>query len=204
MSDKSFSTYKFLDGLFPRSFKLKVFFVAFVSTHIPLISLAIYIFTSSADSRNMLWPLVLVLGATLIASIVSIQLLRHLLKPLAASVKLVKDAQEKSGYGSLPSQYRDELGYLMSNLNEFVELHRKLQDALNAADAANREKDMFVSVINHELRTPLTSLKGAIGLALSDQVGERNDKVRSLLEISERNSNRLSRLVDNILLVQKI
>lgn len=204
MSEDRFFTYRLLDQLFPKSFKLKVFFVAFISTHIPLIALAVYIFLYSASEHSMLLPLMLVIASTVIASIVSIQLLRHLLGPLFACVRVIKEAQENNVYHDLPEEYKDELGYLMEQLNKFMNLHRNLQVALEKADTANREKDNFVSVINHELRTPLTSLNGAIALALNDQVGADGDRVRSLLEIAERNSSRLSKLVDNILLAQKI
>ncbi len=152
----------------------------------------------------MLWPLILLLASTVVASALSILLLHHLLAPLFSSVRVIKRAQEKETYELLPEGYQDELGYLMRQLNTFLNLYKQLQAALKNADAVNREKDVFISVINHKLRTPLTSLKGAIALALSDQVGESNEKVRSLLEIADRNSKRMSSLVDNILLAQKI
>ncbi|MCZ4352730.1 ATP-binding protein [Roseovarius aestuarii] len=79
-----------------------------------------------------------------------------------------------------------------------------LREALERADEANRAKDVFISTVSHELRTPLTSLRGGLVLALSGRVGDIPDNVRQLLSIAERNSSRLSRLVDNILLAQKI
>ncbi len=79
-----------------------------------------------------------------------------------------------------------------------------LEDALQRADDANRAKDDFISVVSHELRTPLTSLTGGLTLALSGRLGDVADPIRSLLNIAHRNGARLSRLVDNILLAQKI
>jgi len=204
MSENNFYTYKFLDKFFPKSFKLKVFLVAFISTHIPLIAFAIYILITSTSGYSMLWPLILLIASTVIASIISIQLLRYLLEPLFSCVLVIKDAQEKKIYRPLPENYHDELGYLMGQLNNFIKLHQKLEVALDNADAANREKDNFVSVINHELRTPLTSLNGGIELALTGKFGECDDQLRSVLKIAQRNSKRLSSLVDNILLAQKI
>lgn len=80
----------------------------------------------------------------------------------------------------------------------------RLEDALERADTANREKDEFISVVSHELRTPLTSLSGGLTLALSGRLGTIPDPVSSVLSIAHRNGIRLSRLVDNILLAQKI
>ncbi|MDF3384434.1 ATPase [Sulfitobacter sp. M85] len=79
-----------------------------------------------------------------------------------------------------------------------------LERALKEADEANRAKDEFISVVSHELRTPLTSLKGGLALALSGKLGEIKGPLRSSLDIAHRNGVRLSRLVDNILLVQKL
>ncbi|NKX43992.1 histidine kinase N-terminal 7TM domain-containing protein [Roseicyclus persicicus] len=79
-----------------------------------------------------------------------------------------------------------------------------LEEALKRADDANREKDEFIAVVSHEMRTPLTSLKGGLALALSGRLGELSDQVRSSLEIAHRSGVRLSRLVDDILLAQKL
>ncbi len=79
-----------------------------------------------------------------------------------------------------------------------------LEKALAKADEAIRAKDDFISVVSHELRTPLTSLTGGLTLALSGKLGDVPDPVYALLNIAQRNGVRLSRLVDNILLAQKI
>lgn len=79
-----------------------------------------------------------------------------------------------------------------------------LQEALRKADEANRAKDEFIAVVSHEMRTPLTSLKSGLTLALSGRLGELSDQVRSSLEIAHRSGVRLSRLVDDILLAQKM
>ena len=90
------------------------------------------------------------------------------------------------------------------DITDRIVITRALEDALLRADEANRAKDEFISVVSHELRTPLTSLKGGLALALSGRLGEIDARIRSPLEIAQRNGMRLSRLVDNILLAQKI
>ena len=67
-----------------------------------------------------------------------------------------------------------------------------------------RLKNEFVSVVSHELRTPLTSLSGSLRLMTSGSLGEIPDKVNSLLGIACRNTERLTRLVNDILDVEKI
>ncbi|MEE8449536.1 MAG: ATP-binding protein, partial [Thermodesulfobacteriota bacterium] len=65
-------------------------------------------------------------------------------------------------------------------------------------------KTEFVSTVSHELRTPLTSIKGSIGLILGGVAGEVNDEVAELLTIAQNNTDRLIRLINEMLDVSKI
>jgi PAS domain S-box-containing protein len=70
--------------------------------------------------------------------------------------------------------------------------------------ALDRMKDEFISTVSHELRTPLTSIRGALGLLTSGMLGELNDKASSLLRIALTNSDRLVRLINDILDLERI
>ena len=65
-----------------------------------------------------------------------------------------------------------------------------------------RSKEEFVSVVSHELRTPLTSLIAALSM-LRDGGLDAEDSVE-MLEISARNGERLLRLIDDLLDLQKL
>jgi PAS domain S-box-containing protein len=65
-------------------------------------------------------------------------------------------------------------------------------------------KDEFVATVSHELRTPLTSIGGALGLLINDAGGTLPVQARRLLTIAHANSQRLVRLVNNILDMEKI
>ena len=65
-------------------------------------------------------------------------------------------------------------------------------------------KNDFVSVVSHELRTPLTSIRGSLGLLAGGVAGELPAKARSLVEIAAKNSERLGRLINDILDIEKI
>jgi PAS domain S-box-containing protein len=67
-----------------------------------------------------------------------------------------------------------------------------------------RIKHEFISIASHELRTPLTSLMGALGLIKYSLVGEISEEVESIIAIAYRNSERLSRLIDDILSIEKL
>lgn len=68
----------------------------------------------------------------------------------------------------------------------------------------DRMKSEFVSTVSHELRTPLTSIRGSLGLIVGGAMGEVSDQVRSLLDIAQGNAERLVRLINDILDMEKI
>jgi PAS domain S-box-containing protein len=70
--------------------------------------------------------------------------------------------------------------------------------------ALDRLKDEFISTVSHELRTPLTSIRGALGLLNSGMMGEANEKADNLLRIALTNSDRLVRLINDILDLERI
>lgn len=65
-------------------------------------------------------------------------------------------------------------------------------------------KNEFVSVVSHELRTPLTSIRGSMGLLLGGAVGKFSDKAAKLLDIANKNCERLLLLINDILDMEKI
>jgi PAS domain S-box-containing protein len=67
-----------------------------------------------------------------------------------------------------------------------------------------RMKDEFVSVVSHELRTPLTSLHGALRMLSSGLLDNQPEKGKRLLDIAVESTDRLVRLINDILDVQRI
>ena len=64
-------------------------------------------------------------------------------------------------------------------------------------------KDEIIGTVSHELKTPLTSIRG--GLALALKAGEGLDeRTRLLLEVARRNTERLVRMVEDLLDVQRL
>jgi signal transduction histidine kinase len=67
-----------------------------------------------------------------------------------------------------------------------------------------RLKDEFVSTVSHELRTPLTSISGSLGLLMGNAGGDLPKPMARLLAIAHTNSQRLVRLVNDILDIEKM
>jgi signal transduction histidine kinase len=65
-------------------------------------------------------------------------------------------------------------------------------------------RNQFVSLVSHELRTPLTSIRGALGLVASGRLGALPDDGQEMLDIAVRNTERLGRLLDDILDLERM
>ncbi len=65
-------------------------------------------------------------------------------------------------------------------------------------------KDEFISTVSHELRTPLTSIRGALGLLSSGVIGDVDAKAQNLLRIAVTNTDRLIRLINDILDIERM
>ena len=70
--------------------------------------------------------------------------------------------------------------------------------------ALDRMKDEFISTVSHELRTPLTSLRAALGLVTGGTLASRPEKLQQMLDIATGNTDRLVRLVNDILELERI
>ncbi|MBB6670721.1 sensor histidine kinase [Cohnella nanjingensis] len=114
-------------------------------------------------------------------------------RSITRSIQELKRAAEKMGEGDfsirVAKRADDELGTLADTLN------------LMAAKIGQTEqlKNDFISSVSHELRTPLTAIKGwTVTLRTADKESEEG-LLRDGLEIIESESDRLARLVDELL-----
>ena len=67
-----------------------------------------------------------------------------------------------------------------------------------------RLKDEFVATVSHELRTPLTSISGSLGLLAGQWASKLPESAARLLAIAHTNSQRLVRLINDILDIEKL
>jgi signal transduction histidine kinase len=79
-----------------------------------------------------------------------------------------------------------------------------LNSDITALKRVDRMKSEFVSMVSHELRTPLTSIRAALGLISSGGVGAVPIKAQQLLQLANRNAERLGVLIDDMLDMEKI
>jgi PAS domain S-box-containing protein len=68
----------------------------------------------------------------------------------------------------------------------------------------DRMKSEFVSMVSHELRTPLTSIRGALGLLSGGALGPLAPSAGRMVDIALESSDRLTRLINDILDIERI
>lgn len=91
---------------------------------------------------------------------------------------------------------RDQNGQPLYSVGHIQDIRDRLK--------IERMKHEFISVISHELRTPLTSIQGALDLLTSGIYKNRPQKAEHMLNIAVNNSDRLVRLVNHILALERL
>ena len=95
----------------------------------------------------------------------------------------------------------NEIGDLHSTFNSLAQRVITHTDEMMSLDQA---KSDFLSIASHELRTPLTSIKGSLSLLRGGMAGDLNEVTAELLGIAEAESDRLIRLINDLLDLAKI
>ncbi len=123
----------------------------------------------------------------LIGSLLIVLSVRYIVKP----IQYLTTATRKMAKGDfsihLKTKRQDEIGQLTASFNEMA-------DELGKLEKLRRQ---FVSDVSHEIQSPLTSIKGFARALKSKNLNEA-DRMR-LLTIIEEETNRLSRLSENLL-----
>ena len=96
--------------------------------------------------------------------------------------------------------------YLLG-ISEDITESKKLEDerrGLEAIKISSDIKSKFVSMVSRELRSPMAAIKEGVNLVVEGLVGDINEEQRDLLDTVKRNADRLGRLINNVLDLQKI
>jgi PAS domain S-box-containing protein len=128
---------------------------------------------------------------------------RKLLAPLLAGTQksLTFEATHRSKQGAcLPVEVFIQYVEIQNQRPRFVNIVRDITER----QRLDRMKTEFVSTVSHELRTPLTSIAGALGLAMGGALGELPEPLRQMLDLANKNSRRLTRLIDDLLDMEKL
>lgn len=105
---------------------------------------------------------------------------------------------------ALCSEIQDEKKYIlvMSDRTKDKKINQALEDAVSAAESANRAKSTFLSNMSHDIRTPMNAIIGFTTLA-SANVGN-DEKVKDYLAKILSSGNHLLSLINDVLDMSRI
>jgi signal transduction histidine kinase/DNA-binding response OmpR family regulator len=101
-------------------------------------------------------------------------------------------------------QQKDAIEELKEALKRSREYAEQQKSKLALRSDLDSVKDEFISTVSHELRTPLTSIRGALGLLSAGLLGNVDPKAQNLLRIASSNTERLIRLINDILDLERM
>lgn len=120
-------------------------------------------------------------------------------------VVTARDISERKHVEEIIRRKNDDLELLKTSLeNKVRERTRELETANRELRRLNQVKSDFISIVSHELRTPLTSIKSFAEIMLDDIDEHSQETLKRYLSIINSESDRLSRLISDILDLQKI
>ncbi|MFZ5814378.1 MAG: response regulator [Bacillota bacterium] len=117
--------------------------------------------------------------------------------PIEIETSIVETREEKPRvFHEFAAPVQDEAGRVIGRIFVYRDITKETE--------VDRMKSEFIATVSHELRTPMTSIKGSLGLVLGGVAGELPAEVRDLLSIAQNNTDRLIRLINDILDISRI
>ena len=93
---------------------------------------------------------------------------------------------------------------LLEKSNELSQLSSKLKDANQELISKDKQKDEFLDTVAHELKTPITGIRAATELLMDDDDDMPKDIKAQFLKNILQDTDRLGRLIHNILDFEKL
>ncbi len=97
-----------------------------------------------------------------------------------------------------------DIAELYNARQKIQENESRIREQYEQLRKTDKSKEEFLTMITHELKTPLVPIQGYVDILLTDTFGKLTDAQRQRLEIIKLNSQTLSKLMTDLLDVQKI
>ena len=159
------------------------------------------------EARESLLVRLLLLAMIVLATVASLRRVTSTLDAIVFDARALAAGDHRAAVRSVAGGSRElgQLGEAFGTLAAAVaEREHGLRDDIRQLKEVERLKTDFVSTVSHELRTPLTAIRGALGLVLAGTTGPVASRTRDLLQIGLQNTERLIRLINDILDVERI
>lgn len=120
--------------------------------------------------------------------------------PVNMGAAVMRDAENITGIVCVAKDMR----HIMAIMKDLVQAKVGLETANKELQAALRAKAEFTEMVSHELRTPLAAIQEGINLVVDGMVGSVNEEQKTYLGIARGNVDRLGRLINGILSIQRL
>ncbi|HBV95611.1 MAG: hypothetical protein JL50_09985 [Peptococcaceae bacterium BICA1-7] len=140
------------------------------------------------------------IGGIILATFLSLLFSRSLSRPLIQMNRVARALARGDYNRKVVFESQDEIGVLASSLNT---LSGELQEKIATLERMDQTRKDFVAGVSHELRTPLTIIQG-YAEALKDNVAESEEDRRDCIEGIVEETDRLKRLVFDLLDLRRI
>jgi PAS domain S-box-containing protein len=117
-----------------------------------------------------------------------------LVKQLASQVSIAIQQADLFAQAQIELTHRKQAEMTLQLLNTELEQRQSVE----------KLKDEFIGIVSHELRTPLTSMQGALGLLAMGLMDDEPEQMKQMIEIASIETERLVRMVNNILDLDKL
>ncbi|MDN3203325.1 sensor histidine kinase [Algoriphagus sediminis] len=168
------------------SLSLKVLLVAFIGIHVPLFGIIGYLLNSEL-AKTQAWNVALfTFFMTILATIITLIVLNKLLKPVILAKEALLQFKEYSKIPDLPTDYQDEGGVLM----------REVQQTIESLSRIEEERENILHILRHDLQGPINSSLAVLELVKTDLLDEQTiEKLQSNFHVQ---LNRLLTSIDYI------
>ncbi|WP_281924330.1 sensor histidine kinase [Flavobacterium collinsii] len=168
-----------------KSYAFKFLFVAFIGIHIPLIGILFYVlyYNHSVSATSIL---IFSLVMTLFATLLTLLVLNHLIKPISIASKALDDYRNNRRLSILPTEYSDEAGLLLCNI----------QESIYESESFINEKQDLIYMLSHDLKNFAGNPQGLARLIISENPSE---SVRQLAELICESTNLQFRYIENFI-----
>lgn len=172
-----------------KSYSFKFLFIAFIGIHLPLIGIIFFVLyspnTISPDSI-----LIFTLFITLAATSITLWMLNRLIKPIQIISKYLDDYRKNRNSLKLPTEYNDEVGLLMRNIQESIYESQKFLS----------EKQDLIFMLSHDLKNFAGNPRGLAQLIIDEKPSE---SIQEMAELICQSTNLQLRYIDNFITLLK-
>ncbi|KAF2517776.1 HAMP domain-containing histidine kinase [Flavobacterium foetidum] len=172
-------------GFLKKSYAFKFLFVAFIGIHIPLIGILFFVlyYKHSISPTSIL---VFSLIMTLLATAITLLVLNRLIKPIQTASKALNDYRNSRKLSVLPTEYTDEAGLLLCNI----------QESIFEAESFINEKQDLIYMLSHDLKNFAGNPNGLAKLIISENPPE---SIRNLAELICESTDLQFRYIENFI-----